>query len=128
MSDTQGAPDPRHAAEPPGLIAVLISEVGGLWGQVGTQPRRWGVPFPPAPLLPVLNQPSQVKAFLVSSGLSQYSRNTDGPLTKSSPSFSVNPGVTYSTGEKHIPQSTHLAVWGSPCLPRDPWRHAPFQN
>lgn len=62
---------------------------------------------PDCPLLPVLNQPSQVKACLVSSGLSQYSRNTDGPLTKSSPSFSLNPGVTCSIGE-----STHLSGWG----------------
>ena len=58
--------------------------------------RRYWLPFVPSgpTRLPVLNQPSEVKAAFVSSGLSQYSRNTEDPLTRSSPSFSSNPGVT----------------------------------
>lgn len=62
-------------------------------------PSPGGSPSLPQPL-PVLNQPSEVNAFFVSSGLPQYSRNTVGPLTKSSPSFSLNPGVTCGVGEK----------------------------
>lgn len=44
--------------------------------------------------VPVLNQPSGVKASFVSWGLFQYSRNTEGPLTSSSPSWPSKPGVT----------------------------------
>lgn len=58
----------------------------------------------PSLVLPVLNQPSEVKALLVSSGLPQYSRNTEGPLTSSSPSFSSNPGVTCRWEERHTGQ------------------------
>lgn len=56
-------------------------------------------------VLPVLNQPSEVKALFVSSGLSQYSRNTEAPLTSSSPSFSSNPGVTCRREERQAGQS-----------------------
>lgn len=72
-----------------------------------SSPPAWG-----PSLLPVLNQPSEVNAFFVSSGLSQYSRNTEGPLTKSSPSFSLNPGVTCGVEEKCARQSTHLPGQG----------------
>lgn len=70
----------------------------------GDVPVRWYPGDPPVPsgpsVLPVLNQPSEVKAVFVSSGLSQYSRNTEGPLTRSSPSFSSNPGVTCNGRER----------------------------
>lgn len=55
-----------------------------------------------------------MKALFVSSGLSQYSRNTEAPLTSSSPSFSSNPGVTCRREERHAGQSR--AVLGSPLL------------
>ena len=68
---------------------------GGFWGCPSAVTLVCG-----APCLPVLNQPSEVKAAFVSSGLSQYSRNTEGPLTRSSPSFSSNPGVTCGETER----------------------------
>lgn len=81
----RAGPLPAHARpRAPAILPALAEDTEGrLEGRT-----------PWAPLLPVLNQPSEVKALLVSSGWSQYSRNTDGPLTSSSPSFSSNPGVT----------------------------------
>lgn len=84
-------------------------------------PSSGGSPSLPQPL-PVLNQPSEVNAFFVSSGLPQYSRNTVGPLTKSSPSFSLNPGVTCGVGEKCARQSNASQDGVSTCLPCAPAR------
>lgn len=48
---------------------------------------------------PVLNQPSSVKACSVSWGLFQYSLKTEGPRTRSSPSFPSRPGWTWNKKE-----------------------------
>ena len=87
---------------------------GGFWGCPSAVTLVCG-----ATCLPVLNQPSEVKAAFVSSGLSQYSRNTEGPLTKSSPSFSSNPGVTCGETERWASDFTPSG-WSLPprLLPR----------
>lgn len=82
-------------------LQLLPPSVGGSGMHRLRDQHRPDPPPPQSPLplqsfvLPVLNQPSEVKALFVSSGLSQYSRNTEAPLTSSSPSFSSNPGVTF---------------------------------
>lgn len=48
---------------------------------------------------PVLNQLSSVKDCLVSWGLFQYSLKTEGPRTRSSPSFPSRPGHTWNRKE-----------------------------
>ncbi len=83
---------------------------------IDSRPRIRNAPFSRAATSPVRNHPPSANASAVASGRPQYSRNTPGPLTSSSPGSQPATSAPASVDQPHLNARERSADEARPAL------------